>query len=77
MASEEGSGLSLVNKANFKSSIWRYFGFVPDANGKPANTDEPVCKLCRTVAHTKTGNTFNLRSHLLQKHPNTMQSWSS
>ena len=41
LVSYEGS---LVDKSNSKSPIWKYFGFVPDNNGKPSNTDKPSVK---------------------------------
>ena len=66
LASEEGS---LVDKANTKSVIWKYFGFVPDDNGKPSNIEKPQCKVCRATVSTKISNTTNLRVHLRQKHP--------
>ena len=31
----ESCEISLVNKPSCKSTIWRYFGFIPDVNGKP------------------------------------------
>ena len=66
LVSDEGS---LVDKPNTKSLIWKYFGFVPDDNGKPSNTDKPQCKICCATVATKTSNTTNLRVHLRQKHP--------
>ena len=52
-----------------KSSIWKYFGFVPDKDGKPSNVEKPQCKICRATISTKTSNTTNLHVHLRQKHP--------
>ena len=66
LASSEGS---LVDKPNIKSAIWKYFGFIPDDNGKPSNIDKPQCKVCCATVATKTSNTTNLRVHLRQKHP--------
>ena len=63
------SSLSHVNKPNCKSTIWKYFGFVPDSNGKPEDTNKLQCKICRVTVNTKTGNMSNLRFHLKQKHP--------
>ena len=60
---------SLVDKPNAKSPIWKYFGFVPNDNDKPSNTDKLQCKTCGATVTTKTSNTTNLRVHLLQKHP--------
>ena len=67
--SEVQAEVPLVNKHNTKSSIWKYFGFVPDDNGKPSNTDKPQCKVCLATVTMKTGNTTNLHVHLRQKHP--------
>ena len=66
LVSDEGL---LVDKPNTKSLIWKYFGFVPDDNGKPSNTDKPQCKICRATVATKTRNITNLRVHLRHKHP--------
>ena len=33
--------VTLVDKPNTKSSIWKYFGFVPDKDGKPSNVEKP------------------------------------
>ena len=41
LVSDEGS---LVDKLNTKSLIWKYFGFVPDDNSKPSNTNKPSVK---------------------------------
>ena len=60
---------SLVDKLNTKSLIWKYFGFIPDDNGKPSNTNTPQCKTCCATVTTKTSNTANLWVHLQQKHP--------
>ena len=61
--------LSLVSKPNCKSTIWKYFRFLPDLNGRPQDTNRPQCKICQAVVSTKTGNTSNLRFHLKQRHP--------
>ena len=49
LASEEGS---LVDKANTKSAIWKYFSFVADDNGKPSNIEKLQCKVCRATVST-------------------------
>ena len=54
LVSDEGS---LVDKLNTKLLIWKYFGFVPDDNGKPPNTDKPQCKICHATVAMKTSNT--------------------
>ena len=49
LVSYEGS---LMDKLNTKSPIWKYFGFVPDNNGKPSNTEKPQCKICHATVTT-------------------------
>ena len=69
LEAEVQAEVSLVDKPNTKSTIWKYFGFVPDDNGKPINTEKPQCKICRATVSTKMSNTTNLHFHLRQKHP--------
>lgn len=40
----ELSEVSLVDKLNTKSTIWKYFRFVSDNNGKPINTNKLQCQ---------------------------------
>ena len=65
----ELSEVSLTDKPNTKSTICKYFGFVPDNNGKPINTDKPKCKICCATVSTKTSDATKLHFHLRQKHP--------
>ena len=60
--------LSKVSFADKPNTIWKYFGFVPDGNGKPINTNKPQCKICRAAVSMKTSNATNLHFHLQQKH---------
>ena len=66
---ELSSEISLVNKPNCKSTVWKYFGFIPDVNGKPEDINKPKCKICHAAVNVKTGNTSNLQFHLKQRHP--------
>ena len=60
----------LVSKPGAKkSSVWEYFGFEADDEGKPVNEDRPICKKCSRTVATKSGNTSNLLSHLRNAHP--------
>ena len=63
------SEITLVDKLNTKSPIWKYFGFIPDTNGRPANINKPQCKQCHKEIQTKTSSTTNLFYHLEHKHP--------
>ena len=67
----ELSEVLLIDKPNTKSTIYKCFGFVPDNNGKPINTesDKPKCKICRTTVSTKTSNATKLHFHLCQRYP--------
>ncbi|KAJ8290046.1 hypothetical protein GJAV_G00008120 [Gymnothorax javanicus] len=60
---------SLVSKKGANSPVWQCFGFLGDENGKPRNMDSPICKLCMKAVLAKGGNTSNLRTHLMKKHP--------
>ena len=53
----------LVSKRNIKVFIWKYFGFLPDGNGRPCGN--PKCCL----SGAEGSNTSNLYSHLHYKHP--------
>ena len=58
--------------ANFKSKVWKYFGFVrvTDQNGiKTWDKTKTVCKVCEAQIAYGTGNTTNMFTHLQRKHP--------
>jgi len=57
--------MDLVSKKNGKVFIWKYFGFVPDENGKP--TGNPSCHLYKLEVLAKDSNTRNFYSHLCYK----------
>ena len=69
MAADTSSSRTLVDKPNTKSQVWKHFGLVPDADGKPKEMDKPRCKLCFEEVIAKYGNTSNLFAHLRNKHP--------
>jgi len=60
--------VQLVAKKNATSKVWKYFGFVPDEDGNPADSATPKCKLCFKSVSVKWANTSNLLSHLKNKH---------
>ena len=59
-----GTVEGLVSKRNTKAFIWKYFGFLPDGNGRPCGS--PKCCLCGAEVLAKDS---NLYSHLCYKHP--------
>ena len=58
----------LVEKADTRSEIWKYFAYFADSKGKPTDTSKPVCKRCLKSVITKGGNTSNLAKHLADRH---------
>lgn len=60
--------MDLVNKPRCKSFVWSYFGLKADERGKPLNSREAICRLCRKIVLSKGGNTTNLRNHLRRRH---------
>lgn len=60
--------MDLISKPRSKSIVWLYFGLKADEKGRPLNTGEAVCRLCRKIVLAKGGNTTNLRSHLKRRH---------
>ena len=59
----------LVSKKKTTSFIWKYFRFETDRNGRPLRVDAPKYRLCQATVAAKDSNTFNLYSHLQNKHP--------
>ena len=56
----------IVNKSGKVSSpVWEFFGYYKSDRSQT----NVVCKLCKTVVPTKTGNTTNLFYHLSRAHP--------
>ena len=68
MIENTSSSCTLIEKPNTKSQVWKHFGLVPDADGKPKEMDKPRCKLCFEEVIAKYGNTNNLFTHLRNKH---------
>ena len=72
--------LAVPKKA--KSPLWAYFGFEENEEGKRVNDKQVHCKLCHEAEqHEKaaiafSGNTTNLRQHLIKWHPEIAQSAS-
>ncbi|XP_030207753.1 uncharacterized protein LOC115540514 [Gadus morhua] len=60
--------MDLIPKPNCKSTVWQYFGLIPDDDGKPLDPCNPICRLCRRIVHSKNGSTTNLRAHLRTRH---------
>ena len=65
---EADEPVELVAKKNTTSKVWKYFGFVPDEDGNPIDSDKPKCKLCFKSVSMKWANTSNLLSHLKFSH---------
>ena len=42
---ETDQRLELVAKKNTKSKVWKYFGFMPNEDGSPSDSDTPKCRL--------------------------------
>jgi len=61
-------GVEFISKKNTKSPVWKYFGFTPDEEGRPANCCFPKCKICFKDVSAKFGNTSNLLKHLRLHH---------
>ena len=59
----------LIEKQKPKSVVWSFFGYKPNANGKPMDESKSVCKICCGEVAVKGGNTTNLFSHLKHRHP--------
>ena len=58
-------GEQLTKKCGTKSPVCNYFSLLTDENGKCAQPDNLVCKICHTQVQAKSGN--NLLSHLKNK----------
>ena len=75
LEAEVQAEVSLINKPNAKSTIWKYFGFFPYENGKPINTEKPQCKMLNMLRNCfhkdEQHNEFTLPS--LTKAPTTVR----
>ena len=54
----------LVPKPGSKSTIWEYFGYKQDGDGKLIKDDGIFCNICHRSESAKNENTSNLMSHL-------------
>ncbi|XP_030053877.1 zinc finger BED domain-containing protein 1 [Microcaecilia unicolor] len=58
---------NLVSLGRAQSRYWTFFGFQGDAYGRILDKTKIICKLCG-VRLSYSGNTTNLRQHLIYKH---------
>ncbi|KAM4014848.1 E3 SUMO-protein ligase ZBED1-like isoform 1-T2 [Anomaloglossus baeobatrachus] len=58
---------NLVSLGRAQSRYWTFFGFQGDAYGRIMDKTKIICKLCG-VRLSYSGNTTNLRQHLIYKH---------
>ena len=50
------------------SPLWKHFGFLLDGRGQSTDLKQVRCKICqRDIAYS--GNTSNLKQHLINWHP--------
>ena len=61
-------------KKYVRNKIWKYFGYEAECEGKPIDTQRPICKTCFKVTLAKGGNTSNMAKHLSDRHPNFSES---
>ena len=59
----------VLKKIYVRNKIWKYFGYEADCEGKPIDTQRPVCKTCFKATQAKGGNTSNMAKHLSDRHP--------
>ena len=59
----------LIAKPKTKSAVWNFFRVESDSEGRPSNTDKPICCKCLEPVAASYGNTSNLFNHLCHKHP--------
>ena len=55
-------------KPGSKSTIWEYFGYKQDGDGKLIEDDGIFCNICHRSESAKSWNTSNLMSHLKNNH---------
>ena len=61
--------LTLIAKPKTKSAVWNFFLIESDSDGRPSNTNKPICCKCLEPVAASYGNTSNLFNHLHHKHP--------
>ena len=59
----------LIAKPKTKSAVWNFFRVESDSEGRPSNTDKPICCKCLERVAASYGNTSNIFNHLRRKHP--------
>ena len=70
--SEEGlqeHRATLIAKPKTKWAVWNFFRVESDSEGRPSNTNKPICCKCNEPVAASYGNTSNLFNHLRRKHP--------
>ena len=67
--SSDETGVQLIAKKSTTSVVWKYFGFVPDEDGKVKDKGTPICKLCFSNVTARWSNTSNLMNYLQVHHP--------
>ena len=68
MSGDSGESRRIEAPKRAKSPLWLHFGFVKDESGKMKDPKHVSCKLCgKDVAYS--GNTTNLKQHMLNHHP--------
>ena len=60
---------TLIAKPKTKSAVWNFFCIESDSDGRPSNTNKPICCKCLEPVAASYGNTSNLFNHLRRKHP--------
>jgi len=59
----------LILKPKTKSAVWSFFCVKSNSNGRPSNTNKPICCQCLEPVAASYGNTSNLFNYLCRKHP--------
>ena len=67
--SEQEVESTLIAKPKTKSAVWNFFRVESDSDGRPSNTNKPICYKCMEPVAASYGNTSNLFNHLRRKHP--------
>ena len=60
---------TLIAKPKTKLAVWNFFRVESDSDGRPSNTNKPICCKCLEPVAASYGNTSNLFNHLHRKHP--------
>ena len=66
---------ALVTPKGSKSVYWKYFGFKVDTGGKCEDEKRVECRVCaKSIAYS--GNTTNLKQHMVHHHPEKLSETS-